>query len=481
MFSNSPAASAQFLRKYVDKVGRPLSPEFQRAAENYDYYNQQFLPHQYDTIAKGTAGPGGAKFGEYGYNSVAASKKIANTPGAGLWAVGIDPNSPDADRQAQAFIDNNTNRGYEGLRMTSGNWGRADAELPNLLKMQQANPDLTAKQLLDYQLRGGHMQSALPPRTTDIGDILVPAAEIALGFLGGPTWGPVLGAGLGGGYGLANNGLMGGILGAAGGYGGAGFGADVAAKGVGGALANQVSGITGLLKPGGLSSGVSSAFTPANIGSTAVNALGSVPQSWATPSTSAANNILPLAAFGTQAAGALKPTPAKPVTPITPSSVKLATPTLVKPVTPPTTNPFNINPAAIRQKLGGGAMNTVKKAGGGMLPTSKTEMNPMGGAPVSTYGLASFAPQYQAAKGGYLDGPGDGMSDSIHATIEGKQPARLADGEFVIPADVVSGLGNGSSKAGAKVLYAMMDKIRHARTGTKKQGKQIDPNKFLPA
>jgi hypothetical protein len=85
------------------------------------------------------------------------------------------------------------------------------------------------------------------------------------------------------------------------------------------------------------------------------------------------------------------------------------------------------------------------------------------------------------AKGGYLDGPGDGMSDSIPATIEGKQPARLADGEFVIPADVVSHLGNGSTKAGSKRLYAMLDKVRHARTGNKKQGKQINPNKFMPA
>jgi hypothetical protein len=85
------------------------------------------------------------------------------------------------------------------------------------------------------------------------------------------------------------------------------------------------------------------------------------------------------------------------------------------------------------------------------------------------------------AKGGYLDGPGDGMSDSIPATIEGKQPARLADGEFVVPADVVSHLGNGSTKAGSKRLYDMLDKVRKARTGNKKQGKQINPNKFMPA
>jgi len=72
------------------------------------------------------------------------------------------------------------------------------------------------------------------------------------------------------------------------------------------------------------------------------------------------------------------------------------------------------------------------------------------------------------------------MSDSIKANIGGTQEARLADGEFVIPADVVSHLGNGSSKAGAKQLYAMMDKVRQARTGRKAQGKQINPRKYMP-
>jgi len=89
--------------------------------------------------------------------------------------------------------------------------------------------------------------------------------------------------------------------------------------------------------------------------------------------------------------------------------------------------------------------------------------------------------------GGYSDGgrmlkgPGDGMSDSIPGVIGSKQPARLADGEFVVPADVVSHLGNGSTDAGAKRLYAMMDKVRKARTGNKKQGKQIKAEKYLPA
>ena len=100
-----------------------------------------------------------------------------------------------------------------------------------------------------------------------------------------------------------------------------------------------------------------------------------------------------------------------------------------------------------------------------------------------------YQPRYAvggiADLGGYSDGgrllkgPGDGMSDDIPATIANKQPARLANEEFVVPADVVSHLGNGSSEAGAKVLYKMMERVRKARTGNKKQGKQIDPEKYL--
>lgn len=86
----------------------------------------------------------------------------------------------------------------------------------------------------------------------------------------------------------------------------------------------------------------------------------------------------------------------------------------------------------------------------------------------------------EMAKGRYLRGETDGMEDKIPATIDKDQPARLSHGEFVIPADVVSHLGNGNSDAGAKHLYKMMDKIRQARTGTKKQGKQINAEKFMP-
>jgi hypothetical protein len=84
------------------------------------------------------------------------------------------------------------------------------------------------------------------------------------------------------------------------------------------------------------------------------------------------------------------------------------------------------------------------------------------------------------AKGRYLQGGTDGMADELPAQIGNDQPAALSHGEFVIPADVVSHMGNGNSDAGAKKLYQMMDKIRMARTGTKKQGKRINPDKFMP-
>lgn len=87
---------------------------------------------------------------------------------------------------------------------------------------------------------------------------------------------------------------------------------------------------------------------------------------------------------------------------------------------------------------------------------------------------------YMAA-GRYLNGDGDGMSDSIPATINNKQPARLADGEFVVPADVVSDLGNGSSNAGAQRLHKMMRDIRMARHKTAKQPPEVNVKKTMPA
>jgi hypothetical protein len=115
------------------------------------------------------------------------------------------------------------------------------------------------------------------------------------------------------------------------------------------------------------------------------------------------------------------------------------------------------------------------------------EMGLASGGEIASLRDTTFDAGDNFAKGGisslpprYLRGGGDGMSDSIPARIAGKQEARLADGEFVIPADVVSHIGNGSSNAGAKKLYAMMDRVRRARTGKTKQAPQINMQRILP-
>lgn len=111
------------------------------------------------------------------------------------------------------------------------------------------------------------------------------------------------------------------------------------------------------------------------------------------------------------------------------------------------------------------------QAGG--LPKIPTQLTAQGGIPMAQGGIADA--------GHYLRGKTDGMADEIETTIDEEQQALLSHGEFVIPADVVSHLGNGNSEAGAEKLYEMMDRIRMARTGTKEQGKEIDPNKFIAA
>ena len=104
------------------------------------------------------------------------------------------------------------------------------------------------------------------------------------------------------------------------------------------------------------------------------------------------------------------------------------------------------------------------------LPAIPTELTEQGGIKLAAGGIADA--------GRYLQGRTDGMADEIPSSIDGEQPAALSHGEFVIPADVVSHLGNGNSEAGAEKLYEMMARIRKARTGTTQQGKRIDADEF---
>jgi hypothetical protein len=133
--------------------------------------------------------------------------------------------------------------------------------------------------------------------------------------------------------------------------------------------------------------------------------------------------------------------------------------------------------------------------------TADTGVNRMTGQMLAEGGAVEPTPDFQEpytamARGGLSDlgsysdggrllrGPGDGVSDSIPAVIGRKKPARLADGEFVVPARIVSELGNGSTEAGARKLYAMLDRVQSARKksiGKGKVAKDSRADKLLPA
>jgi hypothetical protein len=125
-------------------------------------------------------------------------------------------------------------------------------------------------------------------------------------------------------------------------------------------------------------------------------------------------------------------------------------------------------------------------------PTTTAVMPPVTGVEDTSYKVAAggglmYGSGGIASLGSYSDGgqllrgPGDGVSDSIPANIGGHQPARLADGEFVVPARIVSELGNGSTEAGARKLYAMMDRIKATRAKAKNIAANTKADKHLPA
>jgi hypothetical protein len=135
----------------------------------------------------------------------------------------------------------------------------------------------------------------------------------------------------------------------------------------------------------------------------------------------------------------------------------------IDPVTPATTA------APVVEVKNGGLMHMAQGGLGALA----------GGGAAAQYDLGGYSDG-----GRLLRGPGDGVSDSIPATIGNKRPARLADGEFVVPARIVSELGNGSTEAGARKLYAMMDRVQKNRRKSVGKGKvavNSNSSKFLPA
>jgi hypothetical protein len=138
--------------------------------------------------------------------------------------------------------------------------------------------------------------------------------------------------------------------------------------------------------------------------------------------------------------------------------------------------------AMIRQKKNNARANISSPSVKRPTPLGTLNLAPPGTRQAAAGGIMGYSLGGYAAGGNprLLKGPGDGMSDNIPAVIGSKQPARLADGEFVVPADVVSHLGNGSTDAGAKKLHQMMDRIRTDRTGKKKQAPAVNADKYLP-
>jgi len=112
-------------------------------------------------------------------------------------------------------------------------------------------------------------------------------------------------------------------------------------------------------------------------------------------------------------------------------------------------------------------------------PSTDLSVTPAAGGGLMQGGIANLGSYSDG--GQLLRGPGDGVSDSIPATIGGHQPARLADGEFVVPARIVSELGNGSTEAGARKLYAMMDRIKATRAKASNIAANTKADKHLPA
>lgn len=157
----------------------------------------------------------------------------------------------------------------------------------------------------------------------------------------------------------------------------------------------------------------------------------------------------------------------------------------------------------VQPMTGGGIKSLMGYAQGGMLEPEEQKRNAIHAAAISalrgehddpsaafteflkTYGpdalqqMAEGGMVEDSGPGGMVEGPGDGMDDMVTGTLNGDQKILVSNDEFVIPADVVSGLGNGSSEGGARFLHSLMDRVRQSRTGTTQQPQKINPEDMI--
>lgn len=163
----------------------------------------------------------------------------------------------------------------------------------------------------------------------------------------------------------------------------------------------------------------------------------------------------------------------------------------------------NFKQPGVQPMTGGGIRSLMGYAQGGMLEPEEQKRNAIHAAAVAalrgehddpsmafteflkTYGpdalqqMAEGGMVEDSGPGGMIEGPGDGMDDMVTGTLNGNQKILVSNDEFVIPADVVSGLGNGSSEGGARFLHSLMDRVRQSRTGTTQQPQKIDPEAMI--
>lgn len=346
------------------------------------------------------------------------------------------------------------------------------------------------------------------PEAGFLSKILPIIAGVGLSFV--PGVGPLMaGALVGSGGALATGSLSKGLMMGLGAFGGAGLAGGIAAAGI-----NSLAGAGGAAAEGALASGAAGIE-----GTAAANALPSAAQLSASSNVgnAVANNAANMAMGQRAATAAAQTLPTAPIqgTPgmaqtfmdnarSFPSNLATAAKnpmTTASNMPGPFSGPVNtamygavaLSPAVMSPGMHYKMPNSDEDGGGDNTDMPKISSDfyarPMySGAPnpiqypykthFNSGGITSMG---YSAGGKLIVGPGDGMSDDIPARLGSGQEAKLADGEFVVPADVVSGMGNGSTKAGAQQLYAMMDRVRQKRTGRKVQPKAMAMRGMLPA
>jgi len=164
------------------------------------------------------------------------------------------------------------------------------------------------------------------------------------------------------------------------------------------------------------------------------------------------------------------------------SGLTALTPTLETEMDMPQSDPAMIRPSSYDPATGMFTdLPPYPAKQGGVVPGLESQVRMQTGGMT---GLPTPMPQsrmFEPMENRMVSGRGDGMSDSVSGTIDGEQGVRLSVDEFVVPADVVSGLGNGSTTAGAKKLYNMMDNVREERTGRTRQAPEVDAARLMPA